>query len=600
MSSRSTYLRLLGHVRPHRGRLGLAVLASAAAAGATSLYAWLLGPLVQAVLAPGEVQVLGRTVDRAALGWGLPLAVVGVSAAKAAAQFLQNGLMSDVGQAVMAGLRRQLYGRLLHLPPSFFSARHSGELLSRFTADVAQVEFAVTQALASWVKDSLQVLGLLLTCLLIDERLFLLAFVVLPGAALPVARFARAVKKVAVTTQGSLGRLTELTAEQLHNLPVVQAYRAEASALARFEAEQARYLSAMSRSLFLRGAYSPTLEVLGVLGAAVTLAWGSGQVAAEPELAGKLVSFLAATLLLYQPLKALAGTFSLVVAGVGAAERLFEVADTPVQEDRGTPAPPLQQALVFDGVRGGWTGDREALRGLSFTVPAGKAVALVGSSGAGKSTALSLLLGFVQPSAGEVRWDGVPLSSLSLASVRGQLGWVPQEPVLFSGTVRDNLLLGRPGADDAAAWEALERAGAAGFVRGLPGGLDEQVGERGARLSGGQRQRLAIARAFLRAPSVLLLDEPTSALDAESEAAVQAGLKALMQGRTTLVVAHRLSTVRDADLICVLEAGVVVESGPHGALLAQGGRYAALLQHGLAGALAHGPEEVLRPAPGPH
>ncbi|MBM4381104.1 MAG: ABC transporter ATP-binding protein, partial [Deltaproteobacteria bacterium] len=516
MSSRSTYLRLLGHVRPHRGRLGLAVLASAAAAGATSLYAWLLGPLVQAVLAPGEVQVLGRTVDRAALGWGLPLAVVGVSAAKAAAQFLQNGLMSDVGQAVMAGLRRQLYGRLLHLPPSFFSARHSGELLSRFTADVAQVEFAVTQALASWVKDSLQVLGLLLTCLLIDERLFLLAFVVLPGAALPVARFARAVKKVAVTTQGSLGRLTELTAEQLHNLPVVQAYRAEASALARFEAEQARYLSAMSRSLFLRGAYSPTLEVLGVLGAAVTLAWGSGQVAAEPELAGKLVSFLAATLLLYQPLKALAGTFSLVVAGVGAAERLFEVADTPVQEDRGTPAPPLQQALVFDGVRGGWTGDREALRGLSFTVPAGKAVALVGSSGAGKSTALSLLLGFVQPSAGEVRWDGVPLSSLSLASVRGQLGWVPQEPVLFSGTVRDNLLLGRPGADDAAAWEALERAGAAGFVRGLPGGLDEQVGERGARLSGGQRQRLAIARAFLRAPSVLLLDEPTSALDAES------------------------------------------------------------------------------------
>jgi len=582
MSSRSTYLRLLGYVGPHRGRLAAAVLASAAAAGATSLYAWLLGPLVQAVLAPGDVQVLGRTVDRQSLGWALPLAVVAVSAAKALAQFLQNGLMSDVGQSVMATLRRQLYGRLLHLPPSFFSARHSGELLSRFTADVAQVEFAVTQALASWVKDSLQVLGLLLTCLLIDERLFLLAFVVLPGAALPVARFARAVKKVAVTTQGSLGRLTELTAEQLHNLPVLQAYRAEPAARARFEAEQARYLSAMSRSLFLRGAYSPTLEVLGVLGAAVTLSWGSGKVAAEPALAGKLVSFFAATLLLYQPLKALAGTFSLVVAGVGAAERLFEVADTPAQEDHGAAATPLQQALVFDGVRGGWTGDREALSGLSFTVPAGKTVALVGSSGAGKSTTLSLLLGFVTPSSGEVRWDGAPLRSLSLSSVRGQLGWVPQEPVLFSGTVRDNLLLGRPGADDAAVWEALERAGAAAFVRGLPAGLDEQVGERGARLSGGQRQRLAIARALLRAPSLLLLDEPTSALDAESEVAVQAGLKALMQGRTTLVVAHRLSTVRDADLICVLEAGAVVESGTHEVLVARGGRYAALLQHGLA------------------
>jgi subfamily B ATP-binding cassette protein MsbA len=584
MSSRSTYLRLLAYVRPHRGRLAGAVLASAAAAGATSAYAWLLGPLVQAVLAPGDVLVAGRTLDRQTLSWALPAAVVAVSAAKALAQFLQNGLMSDVGQAVMAALRRQLYGRLLHLPPGFFSARHSGELLSRFTADVAQVEFAVTQALASWVKDSLQVLGLLLTCLLIDERLFLLAFIVLPGAVLPVARFARAVKKVAVTTQGSLGRLTELTAEQLHNLPVLQAYRGEAAARARFEAEQDRYLSAMSRSLFLRGAYSPTLEVLGVLGVAVTLAWGSGRVAAEPALAGKLVSFFAAMLLLYQPLKALAGTFSLVVAGVGAAERLFEVADTPAQEDHGAAAAPLAQALVFDGVRGGWTGDREALQGLCFTVPAGKTVALVGSSGAGKSTTLSLLLGFVTPSSGEVRWDGAPLSSLSLSSVRAQLGWVPQEPVLFSGTVRENLQLGRPGADEAAAWEALERAGAAAFVRALPKGLDEQVGERGARLSGGQRQRLAIARAFLRAPSVLLLDEPTSALDAESEAAVQAGLRALMQGRTTLVVAHRLSTVRDADLICVLEAGAVVESGTHAELVARGGRYAALLQHGLGAA----------------
>jgi subfamily B ATP-binding cassette protein MsbA len=271
-----------------------------------------------------------------------------------------------------------------------------------------------------------------------------------------------------------------------------------------------------------------------------------------------------------------------VVAGVGAAERLFELADTPAQEDRGAAAAPLREALVFDGVRGGWTGDREALAGLSFTVPAGKTVALVGSSGAGKSTTLSLLLGFVTPSEGEVRWDGAPLSSLSLSSVRGQLGWVPQEPVLFSGTVRDNLLLGRPGADEGALWEALGQAGGADFVRALPGGLEEQVGERGARLSGGQRQRLALARAFLRAPSLLLLDEPTSALDAESEAAVQAGLKALMQGRTTLVVAHRLSTVRDADLICVLEAGAVVESGTHEALVKKGGRYATLLQHGLA------------------
>jgi subfamily B ATP-binding cassette protein MsbA len=584
MSSRATYLRLLREVRPHRGRVGLALCASAVAAVATSLYAWLLGPLVEAVVTPGPVEVLGRAIPRGVMAWALPSAVVAVATVKALAQFLQNGLMSDVGQWVMTALRRRLYGRLLQLPPSFFSQRHSGDLLSRFTSDVAQVEFAVTQALSSWARDGLQVLGLLATCFAIDRRLFLFAFFVLPVSVLPVARFARAVKKVAISTQGSLGRLTSLASEQLQNLPVLQAYRAQASATARFDEEQGRYLSDMSRSLLLRGAYSPTLEFLGVLGAAATLSWGAQAVASEPGLAGKLVSFLAATLLLYQPVKALAGTFSLVVAGVGAAERLFEVVDAAVPEERGGQAPPLREALVFEQVHGGWAEGREGVRGLVFTVPAGKTVALVGSSGAGKSTTLALVLGFLEPSRGRILWDGVPTSSLSLSSVRAQLGWVPQEPVLFSGTVRDNLKLGMPGATDTEAWEALARAGAAEFVRGLAGGLDAEVGERGGKLSGGQRQRLAIARAFLRAPSLLLLDEPTSALDAESERAVQAGLEALMQGRTTLVVAHRLATVRRADLILVLEAGQVVESGTHAELSALGGRYAGLLRHGLDGA----------------
>lgn len=581
MSSLHLYRRLLGYLGPHRAQLGLALVLSIVAAAAQAAYAYLVGPLLEAVLTKGQATVGFAELSGAALLWKLPLALVAVAAIKAAAQYAQGGLMQAVGQQVVRTLRRQVYERLLRLGPSFFESRHSGELLSRFTSDVAQVEFSVTQALASYVKDTLQVLALLGVCAAIDPRLFALAFIVLPAAAWPVSRFARSVKKVAVRTQASLGRLSELLSEQLHNLPAVQAYRAEARALESFDVEQRAYLSAMRRSLFLRGAFTPTLELLGILGVALCIYAGASAVAAEPALAGKLVSFLAAALLMYQPLKALSGTFSSVAQGVGAAERLFEIADQPPIVDEGETAGPLREALVLDAVRLSYDGHKEALKGLSFTVPAGKKVALVGGSGAGKSTVFSALLGFVAPSSGGITWNGQPLSSLSRSSFREQLAWVPQEPVLFSGSVRHNLLLGRPKASEAEMWEALRLANAENFVRELPGALEEPVGERGSRLSGGQRQRLAIARALLKKPSLLLLDEPTSALDAQSEQAVQAGLSQLMAGRTTLVIAHRLSTVKEADLILVMEDGALVEQGTHHSLVAAGGRYASLLQAGF-------------------
>jgi subfamily B ATP-binding cassette protein MsbA len=389
---------------------------------------------------------------------------------------------------------------------------------------------------------------------------------------------------VATRSQASLGALTSLTSEQLQNLPVVQAYGGVPRALATFDTEADRYLGEMRRSLFLRGAFSPTVEMLGIVGVALVVTWGARAVAAEPALAGRLLSFIAAALLLYQPVKSLSGTLSQVLTGLVAAERLFAIADEPAPPDEGRDAGPLSRALVLEDVRATYPDGREGLRGVSLTAQAGARVALVGSSGAGKTTLFSVLLGFLPTSGGGVRWDGVPLPELKPSSVRAQMAWVPQEPVLFSGTVRHNLLLGRPEANDAELWEALARAHAEDFVRALPGGLDEPVGERGSRLSGGQRQRLALARAFLRRPSLLLLDEPTSALDAASEAAVGAGLAELMKGRTVLVIAHRLSTVRDADLIIVLEAGRVVESGTHAELVARQGRYTQLLGEGAVAA----------------
>lgn len=556
--------------------MALAIVTSLVAAGAASLWASLIGPLLQALLKGDDVAWGPLALSRADLVFRVPSAVVGLAVVKAVASWLQAGLTGRVAQRVLVGLRTELYSRLLELPPAWFERRHSGELLSRFTTDVAQVEYAAAHALSGLLKDTLQVLGLLTVCLVKDWRLFLVVFIMLPGTIVPVSRFARSAKKAALRSLTSLGALSMMASEQLAALPIVQSLRAEGAALARFDEEQSRYLAAMKRSLFVRGAFSPTTEFLGIVGVAVAVVVGTRAVMAEPSLAGNLVSFLAAALLMYQPAKSLSNIASEVSRASAALGRLNEVLDSAPDPDPLRPCPPLLRKLEFDSVRLTYPDGREGLRGISFRVDAGDMVALVGPSGAGKSSVLTVLLGFAKYE-GRVHWDGIDLEQLGRKSVRSQIGWVPQEPILLSGSVRQNLLLGRPGASEEALWVALEQAHAVDFVRALPSGLEEDVGERGSRLSGGQRQRLAIARAFLRQPSLLLLDEPTSALDASSEAEVQAGLAALMEGRTTLVVAHRLSTVRKARRIVVMDDGVVVAAGTHEELLAQGGLYARLV-----------------------
>lgn len=571
------YRRLLGYLRPHLGLLAAAVLAACLAALAGALWSRLVGPLLKSVLLKESVRVGSFEVGPEDLFWKLPLAVVAAAAVKAFCTWVHVGWMKRISQDVLLKLRCQIYERLLKLSPRYYEQKHSGDLVARFTADISQVEFAVGQALSSWVKDPLQVLAQLLVCAFIDPRLFVLAFLVIPAMAWPVSRFAKALKKTARASQASIGALSQLTSEQLQNLVVVQAFRAEAAALARLDKEQDSYLNVMKRSLFVRGAFTPTLEVLGVVGIAVAVGFGVLAIAKEPELAERLVSFLVAALLMYQPLKALSGTATQVSMGLAASERLFEVLDAAHNEGNGTQRPgPLRRELQLDQVALTYRDGRVALRNLSLVIPAGKTVALVGRSGAGKSSVLSLLLGLETPTSGRVLWDGMDLNDADKAAWRAQLAWVPQEPVLFSGSIRDNLLLARPEATEEQLWKALARAHAEAFVRGFVRGLDEEVGERGSQLSGGQRQRLAIARAFLREPSVLILDEPTSALDAASEAEVQQGLAELMAHRTTLVVAHRLATVRKADLIFVLEDGRLVQSGSHDALMSVQGAYAEL------------------------
>ncbi|MBS2030026.1 MAG: ABC transporter ATP-binding protein [Deltaproteobacteria bacterium] len=577
-------------MRPESASVLAAFFFTAILAAATSGFAWLVGPLLRAVLVgqlPDNTGWLGRflarvhpgPMDPASLLLVLPIGLVGLAAAKALAQFAQSNLLQAAGVRVTARLRRALYEKLLALPPAFFQDKHSGELFNRFTTDVANVELVVTQALVSYVKDTLTVVSLLVMCALLDLRLLGVLLAAVPLAAWPIARFAKGLKRIAQRSQGALGRVTERVSEVLSQMRVVQAYRQEGAELARFDSAQSIYLDEMRRSFLVRAAFTPILENLGVIGLALAIAVAARAIAQGALDSAHLLSFLAAAMLLYQPVKALSGTGQLVVTALASAERLFEILDADASPDspNAKPLAPFTSEVHFENLTFSY-GDKPVLRGLELTVRRGERVALVGTSGAGKSTLANLLLGFWRPTSGAIRVDGVDLCDATLASWRAQLALVTQEPVLFYGTVRENLMAARPGANEAELRDACQAAGALDFVLALPGGFDAPVGERGGLLSGGQRQRLALARALLRAAPILVLDEATSALDSESEQLVEQGVARLLEGRTAVIIAHRLSTIQRCDRIAVIHEGRVAEEGDHASLLAKNGLYAQLWQ----------------------
>jgi subfamily B ATP-binding cassette protein MsbA len=569
-SSAALIRRLLkSHVRPHAGRLVLAMAFMGVVAATTAANAWLMQPALDRVFVARDPQWL----------YLVPLAVAVVALVKAVASYLENTTMNAVGQRIIADTQVAMYAHLIRADLAYLHRVHSGKLVSSFLYDATLLRDAVSRALTGMVKDSLSLVFLAGVMFYQHWRLALVACLVFPLVGVAARNLGRRTRKGSARTQEETGRLTTILNETFEGARLVKAYGMEERETARARASVEARLRHIMRVVRARAAASPATEALGGLAVAIAIFYGGWQAASGEVTLGAFASFITALLLAYQPLKSLANLNTALQEGLAAAERLFAVLDVRPEIADAADARPLAVKggeIRFERVGFAYADGAEALRGVSFVVPAGRRVALVGPSGAGKSTLLNLIPRFYDASAGRVLIDGQDVRAVTLASLRRAIALVSQELTLFDDSVRANIAYGRPEAGEAEIVAAARAAAAHDFILGLPQGYDTAVGENGVKLSGGQRQRVAIARAMLRDAPILLLDEATSALDAEAERKVQAALKRLMEGRTTLVIAHRLSTVLDADEIHVVEQGRVVESGRHAELLARGGAYARL------------------------
>ena len=556
-------------VRPYLKWIGFALVGMVIVAGATAAIAWLMKPVINDVFVAKNKEIL----------LPISIAVIVTFVIKGSANYAQSIIMHYVGQRIITDIQHRLYGHLIRMDLSFFHQTPTGSLISRFSVDINMMRAAVSNALTGIGKDFLTLIFLVGVMFIQDLYLAVIAFVVFPVAILPIVKLGQRIRKVTVSTQEELGQFTTQLEQTFQGARVVKAYRMEEYEKGRFRKFAEQVFQLVYKTARIRSMASPIMETLGGVAVALVIYYGGYRVIEESMNPGAFFSFITALLLAYEPMKRLANLNASLQEGMASAQRLFDLLDTKPNIIDKPDAATLKIKggnIVFNQVNFSYIPEHPVINGVSLSVPAGKLVALVGPSGAGKSTILNLIPRFYEVDSGVIKIDGIDVQDATLDSLRRNIALVSQEITLFDDTVRANIAYGRPDASEKEITQAAKNAVAHDFIEAMSNGYDTYVGERGTKVSGGQRQRLAIARAMLKNAPILLLDEATSSLDAESEREVQAALMELMKGRTTLVIAHRLSTVIEADLIHVIDNGKLVESGNHPELLSKNGTYARL------------------------
>ncbi len=559
------FRRLLKLARPHLPKFFLALLCMLAVGALTSSLAFLVKPALDEIFIKKD----GRM-----LTW-IPLSIILLYLLKGACNYAQTIIMSYIGQRIIADLRNSLYWQIQRQSLAFFTKHPTGLLMSRITNDVAYVQGAVSEAVTSLLRDSSTLIFLIFVVFYRDWQLAIIGMLVFPVTIFPIAKFGRKMRTVATSTQVTMGTLTSMLQETIAGTRIVKAFGREDYENQRFARNNERLLELTLKSVRVNAVSSPFMEFLGGIGIAAIIFYGGSQVINGKSTPGTFFSFLTALIMLYEPIKRLTNVNNTIQQGIAGAERVFSLIDAVPEignKPEATILPKISRAVELRNVTFCYE-EAPVLNNVNLTIKAGEVIAFVGMSGGGKTTLVNLIPRFYDVTAGQILIDGHDVRDVTLESLRGQIAIVTQQTILFNDTVRNNIAYGDLERPEADIWRAARAANAHDFILGLPQGYDTVIGEQGTKLSGGEKQRVSIARALLKDAPILILDEATSSLDTEAEMEVQVALDNLMQGRTTLVIAHRLSTVRNADRIVVIAGGEIVEEGTHDELLKRKGEY---------------------------